>query len=153
MKQTRSDLSDSITAICAVKSVDSDKQSAEKAVKVARGQLYPLLSFQRQFQLQTIQALPTKSSFSTPPMYLLLIMLSANGVKNPVFIRKTIIASQKIPYNDQLNNNRYNDFSLNLRIPIFNSLYQRNQVEHRKDQCKECRSCCSNDQHTIAAID
>ena len=37
-----------------------------------------------------------------------------------------------IPYGKQLNNNRSSAFSLNLRIPIFNSLQQRNRIEVAK---------------------
>jgi outer membrane protein len=114
-----------------VKAVDFRKQSADKAVKVARGQLYPLLSFNANVNT-------TYSSAATQSVYVNTTTLTTNdyviqnGIQNPVLHPQDNYNSEKISYNNQLHNNVYNDFGLNLRIPIFNQLYQRNQVKLAK---------------------
>jgi outer membrane protein len=118
-----------------VKAVDLRKQSAERAVKVARGQLYPLLSFNANFNTNYSSAANQNVFLNTTdvstPDYVI-----QSGVKNPVIHPQDNYSSEKISYGTQLNNNRYNDFSLNLRIPIFNQLYQRNQVKIAKINVK-----------------
>ena len=118
-----------------VKAVDFRKQSADKALKVARGQLFPLLSFNANvntnYSSAATEQLYANTTTITTKAYVL-----ENGVQNPVISPQDNYTSQKIAYNKQLNNNLYNDFSLNLRIPIFNSLYQRNQVKLAKINVK-----------------
>ena len=114
-----------------VKAVDFRQQSAQKAVKVARGQLYPLLTFNANVNTNYSSA-ATQSVYQNTTEVTTSDYVLQNGLKNPVIHPQDNYASQKISYNSQLNNNLYNDFSLNLRIPIFNSLYQRNQVKLAK---------------------
>ena len=115
-----------------VKSVDLKEQSAAKAVKVARGQLWPTLSFgagistayssvaqQNQFVNTTYE--PTSDS------------AIGNGVKLPVYrFQDNFSPFSKIPYKDQINNNVYTSYGFNLNIPIFNSLQQRNRLKQAK---------------------
>jgi len=114
-----------------VKAVDFRKQSADKAVKVARGQLYPLLSFNANFNTTYSSAATTSIYQSTTeittPDYVL-----QGGLKNPVIHPQDNYSTQKISYSDQLRNNVGNDFGLNLRVPIFNQWYQRNQIKLAK---------------------
>jgi len=118
-----------------VKAVDFRKQSSDKAVKVARGQLYPLLTFNANVNTNYSSA-ATQSVYQNTTEVTTSDYVLQNGLKNPVIHPQDNYASQKISYNTQLNNNLYNDFSLNLRIPIFNSLYQRNQVKLAKINVK-----------------
>ncbi len=111
-----------------VKAVDLRKQSAEKAVKVAKGQLFPRLTF-------NANANTNYSSAATQSVFLNTIDVASsdyvvvNGTQTPVIRKQSNFASTKISYNSQLNNNLYNVFSLNLNIPIFNSLLQRNRIK------------------------
>ncbi|HEY1870293.1 MAG TPA: TolC family protein, partial [Chitinophagaceae bacterium] len=118
-----------------IKAVDFRKQSADKALKVARGQLFPTLSFNANvntnYSSAATQQLYENTTTVTTKAYVL-----DNGLKNPVMTPQDNYTNQKIAYNKQLNNNLYNDFSLNLRVPIFNSLYQRNQVKLAKINVK-----------------
>jgi outer membrane protein len=118
-----------------VKAVDFRKQSAEKAVKVARGQLYPLLSFNANFNTNYSSAANQNVFLNTTDVSTSDYVIQS-GVKNPVIHPQDNYNSEKIPYRTQLNNNRYSDFSLNLRVPIFNQLYQRNQVKIAKINVK-----------------
>jgi len=115
-----------------VKSVDLKEQSAAKAVKVARGQLWPILSFgagvstayssvAQQNQYVSTSYLPTSDS------------AIGNGMKLPVYrFQDNFSPYSKIPYKDQLNNNVYTSYGFNLNIPIFNSLVQRNRLKRAK---------------------
>ena len=51
-----------------------------------------------------------------------------NGVKAPVITPRDNYSSEKIKYNDQLDNNLFTSVSLGLRVPIFNSLQTRSRV-------------------------
>jgi outer membrane protein len=115
-----------------IKSVDLKEESAAKAVKVARGRLWPTLSFgggistayssvaqQNQFVSTTYE--PTSDS------------AIGNGMKLPVYrFQDNFSPFSKIPYKDQINNNVYTSYGFNLNIPIFNSLLQRNRVKQAK---------------------
>jgi outer membrane protein len=111
-----------------VKAVDLRKQSAEKAVKVARGQLFPLLTFNANAYTNYSSAASQSILINTTDVassdYVVV-----NGTQTPVFRKQSNFSSQKISYNSQVNNNLSNVFSLNLNIPIFNSLLQRNRIK------------------------
>ncbi|MBC7947101.1 MAG: TolC family protein [Chitinophagaceae bacterium] len=112
-----------------IKAVDLRKQSAARGVKVARGQLWPTLSFggsastryssvARQNQYVNTVYGPTSDS------------AIINNVRYPVFSYQDKFTDlTKIGYMDQLDNNLYTSFGFNLSIPIFNSLVQRNRVK------------------------
>jgi outer membrane protein len=118
-----------------VKAVDLRKQSATSAVKMARGQLFPVLSLngsagtnyssvaQQDFFLNTTDV--------TSQDYVIV-----NGTPNFVVRKQNNFSSQKINYGDQLNNNLSTSISLNLRIPIFNSLQARSRVSLAKIDLK-----------------
>jgi outer membrane protein len=115
-----------------IKAADLRTQSAGKALKVARGRLFPTLSFggsastsfssvalQNQY-INTVYA-PTSDS------------AIINNVKYPVFrFKDNFTPFTQISYRDQLNNNIYTSFGFNLNIPIFNSMVQRNRVKQAK---------------------
>ncbi len=115
-----------------IKSVDLKTQSAEKALKVQRGLLFPTLSFGLNvstayssvaFQNQFINSTYVPTSDSA----------LVNNVKYPVYsFQNNFTPSTKIPYGDQLNNNLYTSYGFNLSIPIFNRLSQRNNVRQAK---------------------
>jgi len=118
-----------------VKAVDLRKQSAEKAIKVQRGQLFPRLTF-------NVNANTNYSSAASQSIFLNTTDVPSsdyvvvNGSQTPVIRKQSNFSSEKISYNKQLNNNLYNTFSLDLNIPIFNSLYQRNRIKLAKIDVK-----------------
>lgn len=115
-----------------IKAVDFRTQSAEKAVKVARGQLFPTLSFgvgastsysSIAFQNQFINTTYVPTSDSA----------IVGGIKYPVYrFRDNFTDPVKIGYKDQLDNNLSTYYGFNLSIPIFNSFQQRNRVKLAK---------------------
>jgi outer membrane protein len=118
-----------------VKAVDLRRQSAEKAVKVARGQLYPTLSLNGNLNTNYSDAARADILLNTTDEvsndYVLV-----NGSPSPVIRKQKNYRSDKITYSDQLNNNVFSTVSLNLRIPIFNSLQARNRVKLAKLELK-----------------
>lgn len=123
-----------------VKAVDLREQSAAKGVKVARGQLFPTLTFgagastsyvnvakQNQF-INTVYA-PTSDS------------VIINSLKYPVLkYQDRFTELTKIPYGDQLDNNLRTFYGFNLNIPIFNNHFQRNRVKQAKINFKLAQS-------------
>ncbi len=111
-----------------VKSADLRLQSAGKAVKVAKGQLYPRLTFNgntfTNYSSVATQNLYVNSTNVTSSDY-----VNVNGSNYPVIRKQDNFSVNKISFNDQFHNNLYTTFGFNLSIPIFNSLQQRNKVK------------------------
>jgi len=112
-----------------VKAVDLRKESAEKGVKAARGQLFPILSFNGNggtsySSVASQDILLGGTTDVTSNDYVLV-----GTTPSPVIRKVTNIRNEKINYNKQLNNNLSSSFSLDLRIPLFNSLQARNRVK------------------------
>ncbi len=111
-----------------VRAADLRAQSAQRALRVARGQLFPRLSLNG-------NAFTNYSSVATQSTYLNTTDVTSsdyvvvNGSNLPVIRKQDHYMTSKISYHDQLNNNLYTSFSLNLTIPIFNSLQQRNRIK------------------------
>jgi outer membrane protein len=114
-----------------VKAVDLRTQSAEKAVKVAKGQLFPTLSFGANANTNYSSAagqdifLGTTDVVSTD-------YITVNGTQYNVSKRVSNFSSEKIMYGKQLNNNLFTSVGFNLQIPIFNSLFQQNRIKQAK---------------------
>lgn len=115
-----------------IKAVNYSTQSAEKAVKVAKGGLFPVLDL-------TAGIRTNYSNTATSPVFLNTVdVQSSDYVKVtpttqlPVFKRQDNYSQQKITYLDQLNNNRSSGISFDMRIPIFNSFQQRNRIKLAK---------------------
>ena len=114
-----------------IKAADLRKQSAAKAIKVARGQLFPTLSFNgsayTNYSSVAMQNRYVNTTDEVSKDY-----VEVNGSQLPVIYKTDNFSSSKINYNDQLNNNLYTSFGFNLSIPIFNSLQQRNRIKQSK---------------------
>jgi outer membrane protein len=118
-----------------IKAVDLRKQSTEAAVKVARGQLFPRLTFNANANTNYSSAASQSILLNTTDVASTDYVV-VNGTQTPVIKKQSNFSSSKISYNSQLNNNLYNVFNLNLNIPIFNSLFQRNQIKLAKINVK-----------------
>jgi len=114
-----------------IKAADLRKQSAAKAIKVARGQLFPTLSFNgsayTNYSSVAMQNRYVNTTDEVSKDY-----VEINGSQLPVIYKTDNFSSSKINYNDQLNNNLYTSFGFNLSIPIFNSLQQRNRIKQAR---------------------
>jgi outer membrane protein len=118
---------ESLRQFSLIKAVELRKQSAEKGVKAARGQLFPSLSLNgsanTNYSSAASNLVYTNTTDVTSHDYVLV-----NGTPSPVIYKQNNYNSENIAYGKQLNNNYSTSVSLNLRIPIFNSLQQRNRI-------------------------
>jgi len=116
-----------------IKAVDLRQQSAVKAVKVARGQLFPTLSFGANVSTsyssvaRQNQYLNTSYGPSSDSAYV------NSTTKYPVYkYQDNFSPLTKIGFQDQLDNNIYTSYGFTLNIPLFNSFLQRNRVKQAK---------------------
>jgi outer membrane protein len=118
-----------------VKAVDLRKLSALSAVKAARGQLFPILNLNGNANSNYSNAARSDVFINTTDVtsqdYVLV-----NGNQSPLIRKQNNFSSQKIDYGKQLNNNLFTSVSLNLRIPLFNSLQAKSQVSVAKINLK-----------------
>ncbi|MDP4261232.1 MAG: TolC family protein [Bacteroidota bacterium] len=115
-----------------VKATDLRTKSAEKALKVARGQLFPTLRF-------GVNVSTNYSSVAFQSQYLNTVYgptsdsANVNNIKYPVYkFRDNFTTLSKISYRDQLNNNLYTVYGFSLNIPIFNNFVQRDRIKQAK---------------------
>lgn len=103
------------------------RKSAEKAVKVARGDLGPTLSVAAGLYNNYSSAATTEqrigTSDETNGQYVLL-----NNDRLPVYQPVSRYREVSVPYGDQWKNNFNSGVSLNLSIPVFNGLRARGKV-------------------------
>ncbi|MGK2861668.1 MAG: TolC family protein, partial [Chitinophagaceae bacterium] len=114
-----------------IKAADLRQQSAARAIKVARSQLFPTLQFNgsafTNYSSVAMQSKYVNTTDVTSSDYVLI-----NGSPSPVIYKRDNFSAGKINYNDQLNNNLYTSVGFNLNIPIFNSLRQRNRIKQAR---------------------
>lgn len=114
-----------------VKAAEYRQLSAARAIKVARGQLFPRLTFNgNAFTNYSSVAMQSRYINTTDRISEDYVMV--NGTQVPVVYKQDNFNVSKINYNDQLNNNLYTSFGFNLNIPIFNSLQQRNRIRQAR---------------------
>jgi outer membrane protein len=118
-----------------IKAVDLRKEGALKAVKSARGQLFPSLVFNGNLSTNysnaaTVQNFVSKADVPTDSYVLL------NSEKLPVYAPQSNFTSQKISYGSQWKNNFASSFSIGLQIPILNGLSARGNLNRSKIEVK-----------------
>jgi outer membrane protein len=111
-----------------VKAAGYRTQSNQAAIKVAKGELFPTLSFSGNASTNYSNA-ARQEIFINNTTVATTDYVTVNNVQYPVITQKSNYSSQKIGYGSQLENNLFTSFSLNLRIPIFNSFQARNRVK------------------------
>ncbi len=114
-----------------VRSVELRTRSYQSAVKAARGRLFPLLSLNGSVNSNYSSAASQRTliNITDEPTSDFVII---NGTPSTVIRKTKNFNDSKISYSKQLNNNIFSSISLNLSIPIFNSLLQRNRVKLAK---------------------
>jgi outer membrane protein len=118
-----------------VKAADLRRQGAGKALKVARGAYYPSIGLNGGIGTNYSSAASTAILLSTVDVatndYVIV-----NGNKTAVFSPQSNFTSSKIAYMDQFRNNYGTSVSINMRIPILNGFFTRNQVAQAKVNLK-----------------
>lgn len=118
-----------------VKAADLRKESAAKGVQAARGFLYPSLSVNGNVNTNYSSAAMQNTFLNNEDVvtddYVLI-----GGTKSNVVAKRANFRSDKINYNNQLNNNLYTTISLDLRIPLLNSFTAKNRVRRAAIELK-----------------
>ena len=111
-----------------IKAADFRLKSAEKAVDVARGELWPTLRLGVNVNTNYSSAASTSTLLNTNTVASS-DFVSVGGTQYPVMRQVSNYASDNIPYGRQLTGNFFSSFGLSLNIPVFNGLEQRNRVK------------------------
>jgi outer membrane protein len=114
-----------------VKAADLRKQSASKAVLAARGNLFPSISLvgnaNSNYSSAARQDIFIKKENTVTDAF-----VTVNGSNLSVIAPTNFFESQKINYSNQLRNNVFTYAGVNVTIPIFNNLQNRNRVKLAK---------------------
>jgi outer membrane protein len=114
-----------------VKAADYRLQSAEKAIKVAKGNAYPSIglsgSLNTNYSSVAEKSIPGAINEIPSGDY-----VQIAGSKFDVITQQQDFSSEKIDYFDQLKNNYNTQVNLGVRIPIFNSLQNNNRIRLAK---------------------
>jgi outer membrane protein len=114
-----------------VKAAVLRRQGAEKAVKVAQGQLYPTLALNGGLTTNYSSA-AQKSVFIDSTVVPTGAFINTPSGKQSVFATQANTASQNINYGQQFKNNYGTALTLGLTIPILTNFYRRNNVAQAK---------------------
>ncbi len=125
-----------LSQLALVKAVDLRKESAAKAIKAAKGLLYPTLSLNgglgtNYSSIASIQQL-TGASDAPTDAYVL-----NDGNKLSVIAPQNSYNSQKISYGNQWSNNLNSYVGLGLQIPILNGLQAKSRVKQANIEEKQ----------------
>jgi outer membrane protein len=119
-----------------IKAVNYSTQSAEKAVKVAKGGLFPVLDLNAGINTYYSNTATNQILLNTTDVQSSDYVKLTSTTQLPVFKKENNYSYEKISYLDQLNNNRSSGISFDVSIPIFNSFQQRNRIKLAKIDLK-----------------
>jgi outer membrane protein len=121
-----------------VKAASLRRESAEKAVKVAKGSLWPTLSLfggiYTNYSSAAQKAIFTDSSTVNTGQF-----VNTPGGPSSVFTRQANYVNKNIGYYDQFKNNYSTQVGISLRIPILNYFQNRNKVALAKIDLQNLR--------------
>lgn len=115
-----------------VKSGTLKRQSAEKAVQVAKGALLPSLALYGGLNTTYSSAAQRSILVGQSVVPTSQFIETAGGGRQTVYTTQSNYAGQNIPYIDQFRNNYRTNISLGLSIPILNYFQNRNRVSLAK---------------------
>ncbi len=125
-----------INSLAQVKAVELQEKSARWGLKAQKGKLWPTLRFNANINTNYSSVAANSflqySEFRPSSEY-----VTIGGTEYNVFKQYNHYESARIPYFDQIKNNRYTTFSLGLQIPLFNSFVTRNNIRIAKLDLKE----------------
>ena len=115
-------------SLAGIKAGELRIKSAEAALRVSKGALLPTLSLgsnlNTNFSSAAIREIPLGLVEQPSTSYVLV-----NGSKQAVIVQRQNVKEESIGYGSQFKNNLFSNFGLSVRVPILNSLYNRNQVK------------------------
>lgn len=118
-----------------IKAADLRLRSAEKAVDVARGQLWPTLRLGVNVNTNYSSAARTSTLLDTRTVASSdFVNIGAN--QYPVMHEVSTYSNDNIPYTRQLTGNFFSSVGLTLNIPVFNGLEQRNRIKQARLEVK-----------------
>jgi outer membrane protein len=124
-----------VSQLAQIKAAELRKQSAEKAVKVARGEFYPRVGLGGNLSTNYSSA-AQKDIFLNSVQVPSGDFVNVNGNQLPVVTTKSNFNTEKINYSSQFNNNYNTSVNLSIRIPILNAFRARNNVALAKNEVK-----------------
>jgi outer membrane protein len=117
-----------VTNLALVKANAFKVQSAEKAIKVAQGSVFPVLRFNgnlgSNYSSLAKTLTPTNITEENTGAY-----VKINSIPNPVLTQQQNFSAAKTGYTKQLNNNLGTFVGVNLQIPVFNGFQTKNRVK------------------------
>lgn len=114
-----------------VKAVQFRKESAEKAIRSAKGSLFPRLTLGGNLQTNYSSA-ASQSVFINTTEVPSDDYVDMGGTKFPVIVQQNNFKTNNIDYGKQLNNNLFSSVNLGLSIPLFNGSQVRNKIRLAK---------------------
>ncbi len=131
-----------------VKATDYRVKSADRMIKAIKGDYYPSITLQGNFNSSYSSAanssIPGSLVETTTGDY-----TKIGGTPNPVFRMEQQFSSAKVPYFDQLDNNRGTFYGLFMQIPIFNNFFVRNRVKMAKINMRDAELEAANTRITL----
>ncbi|HUS01908.1 MAG TPA: TolC family protein [Chitinophagaceae bacterium] len=124
-----------LSQLATIKGTELRRQSAEKAISVARGQFYPSVGLGGNLGTNFSSA-AQENVFLNSTQVASGDFVDVNGSKLPVITTRNNYNSQKINYGSQFSNNYSTSINLGIRIPILNSFRARNNVALAKNDLK-----------------
>ncbi|MEO5782155.1 MAG: TolC family protein, partial [Ginsengibacter sp.] len=124
-----------VSQLAQIKANELRKQSADKAVEVARGEFYPRVGLSANLGTNYSSAAQNDiflNSVQVPSGD----FVTFNGSQVPVITTKSNYSSEKIKYSNQFNNNYNTSINLGIRIPLLNALRAKNNVALAKNDLK-----------------
>ncbi len=124
-----------VTNLAQIKAAELRKQTAAKAIDVAKSDFFPKIGLGGNIYTNY-------SSAAKQDIFLNSIQLpsgdfvNVNGNQVPVITTRSNYNSQKISYTNQFNNNYSTSLNLNIRIPILNGFRAKNNVALAKNELK-----------------
>jgi len=114
-----------------IKAVRFRTLSADKAIRAARGELFPTLLLNGNLNSNYSSAASQSFFLNTTPA-VSSNYVEVNGNQYPVIIEQNNFKNEKIKYGDQVKNNLFSSVNIGLSIPIFNASQIRNKIKLAK---------------------
>ena len=127
--------SEAVQNFAEIKSVRLRKESAEKAIRSAKGDLFPVLSLGGSMNTNYSSA-ATQSTFINTTEVPSTDYVNVGGEKFPVIVQQNNFKVNNINYGQQLNNNLFSSVNVGLSIPLFNASQTRNKIRLAKINLK-----------------
>ena len=120
-----------LNQLAIIKGAALRKESANKGVQVSKALKYPNLSLNSNL-FSNYSSLAFRNQMGGLQQVVTDNYVNINGTQYPVVTPERSFSSQKIAYNAQIKNNYSSSFGVNLRVPIFNTVYAKTRIAQAK---------------------